>query len=227
MPSFPETHWSQLLELSNPAHPAHRQHLDALIRRYWKPLYYYIRALRRYSSEEAEDVTQDFFEMLLRRVDFAELSPDRGSFRAFLKTALRRFVISADRKRELRDTDLLRFGELDKGWMELLMQGQMTPEEAFDRAWARDVMEEAMSRIRATMELEGKPKLFAIFHAYTMEGSETYEELAKKHGMSVDDVRNGLRTVREKGRELIKDILRDYLFPDEDIEAELRFILGR
>ena len=224
---FPETHWSQLLELSNPAHPAHEQHMEALVRRYWKPLYYYVRALRRFSNEDAEDVTQDFFEMLLRRVDFATLSPDRGSFRGFLKTALRRFVVSSDRKRIVRETQVLRFADLDKGWFEMLrQQRELTPDEAFDWAWARDVMEEATSRIKATLEIEGKPKLFEIFHEHT-HGELTYEQLAEKHKLSVDDVRNGLRSVREKGRELLKDILRDYLFPGEDVEAELTFILSR
>jgi RNA polymerase sigma factor (sigma-70 family) len=225
-PQFPETHWSQLLELSNPAHPAHAQHMESLVHRYWKPLYYYVRALRRFSNEDAEDLTQDFFEMLLRRVDFATLSPDRGSFRGFLKTALKRFVVSSERKRIVRETQVLRFAELDKTWFEMIRHGELTPEEAFDRAWARDVMEEATGRIKATLEIEGKPKLYEMFREYT-DGGLTYEQLAEKHGVSLDDVRNGLRSVREKGREVMKDILRDYLFPGEDIEAELRFILSR
>ena len=226
---FPETHWSQILEIGNPEHPRHAEHLERLVHRYWKPLYYYVRAMRDVSSGDAEDVTQDFFEMLLRRDAFASLSPDRGSFRGFLKTALRRFVVSGERKRIVRETQVLRFGDLDRGWIEILRTGQISPDEAFDRAWARDVMEELTSRIKATFDIEGRPKLFEIFHEYTHDGGAgmTYESLAKKHGMSVDDVRNGLRAVREKGRELLNDILRDYLFPGEDLEAELRFILAR
>ena len=226
---FPETHWSQILEIGNPAHPSHAQHLERLAQRYWKPLYYYLRAMREFSGPDAEEVAQDFFEMLLRRTDFSALSPDRGSFRGFLKTALRRFVVSHERKRIIRETQVLRFGDLDRGWIDLVRGGQMTPEEAFDRAWARDVLEDAMSRIRTILEIEGKPKLFGIFRDYTFQDGEgmTYEGLAAKHGMSLDDVRNGLRAVRERGREILKDILRDYLFPGEDVETELRFILSR
>ena len=226
---FPETHWSQILEIGNPAHPAHAQHLDRLARRYWKPLYYYIRAMRDFSGPDAEEIAQDFFEMLLRRTDFAALSPERGTFRGFLKTALRRFVISAERKRVIRETQVLRFGDLDSRWIAMGQGGALTPEEAFDRAWVRDVLEEAMSSVRTGLEIEGKPKLFEIFRAYTFDGDEglTYEALAGKYGMSVDEVRNGLRAVRERGREVMKDILRDYLFPGEDVEAELRFILSR
>lgn len=227
MAQFPETHWSQILEIGNPAHPRHAEHLERLAHRYWKPIYYYVRAMRDYSPNEAEDITQDFFEMFLRRTDWTSLTPDRGSFRGFIKTALRRFVISGERKRVIRETQVLRFGDLDQGWIELLRSGHMTPEEAFDRAWARDVLDEMSSRIRAACEIEGKPKLFEIFREYTHDGGLTYEALAAKHGLSVDDVRNGLRTVRERGREILRDILRDYLFPGEDLDAELRFILSR
>jgi RNA polymerase sigma factor (sigma-70 family) len=225
---FPDTHWSQILEIGDPAHPRHAEHLERLVHRYWKPLYYYVRAMRDVSAGDAEDVTQDFFEMLLRRADFAALSPDRGSFRGFLKTALRRFVVSAERKRVVRETQVLRFGELDRGWIEIVRSGHMSPDEAFDRAWARDVLEEMMSRIKAALEIENKAKLFEIFREYTLDGAGlTYEGLAEKHGMSLDDIRNGLRSVRERGREILNDILRDYLFPGENLEAELKFILSR
>ena len=229
MSQFPDTHWSQILEIGDPEHPRHAEHLERLVRRYWKPLYYYVRALRDVSCGDAEDVTQDFFETLLRRTDFAALSPERGSFRGYLKTALRRFVVSSERKRIVRETQVLRFGDLDRGWIEMLRSGQVTPDEAFDRAWARDVLEELMSRVRATLEIEGKTKLYEIFREYTLDGDPglTYESLAAKHGLSLDDVRNGLRSVRERGREILNDILRDYLFPGEDLEAELRFILAR
>ena len=47
---FPETHWSQLLELRNPAHPRHAEHLDGLVQQYWKPAYLYLRAIRAMSA---------------------------------------------------------------------------------------------------------------------------------------------------------------------------------
>src|SRR6185369_5234403 len=96
---FPETRWSQLLELRDPAHPRYAEHLDRLAQQYWKPVYHYAKALRR---ADAEDVTQQFFAMLLARRDLENLSPDRGSFRGFLKTALKHFVLSADRAAAVR-----------------------------------------------------------------------------------------------------------------------------
>ena len=229
---FPETHWSQLLELKNPAHPRHAEHLDTLVQQYWKPAYLYVRAVRSMSAEDAEDLTQQFFAMLLERKAFDALSPDRGSFRGFLKTALRRFAVSADRKeasRQPRDgARRFRFEEAETIWE--TQDRTISPEAAFDREWARGVVTEGMRRLREEFRAQGKELYYTIFQEYCGETAATsvsYEDLAKRHGVSVDDVRNYLRATRERGREILKDLLRNYLFPGEDVEDELRFILSR
>ena len=226
---FPETHWSQLLEIRNQAHPRHAEHLETLVQSYWKPAYLYLRAIRAMSAEDAEDLTQQFFAMLLARRALDKLSPDRGSFRGFLKTALRRFAVSADRKeaaREPRDgARRFRFEEAEP-----LHDRTLTPETAFDREWARGVVAEMMRRLREECRAQGKEVYYEIFQEYcgeTAEAGVSYGDLAKRHRISADDVRNYLRTVRQRGREILKDLLRDYLFPGEDVEDELRFILSK
>ncbi len=226
--AFPPTQWSQLVALGDPAHPRHREHLEGLCRRYWKPVYHYARAIRELSAEDAEDLVQQFFGMLLERVDFASLSPDRGSFRGFLKTALRRFVVSDERMRAARqprgESRLFRFEEAEAEWRERAAAG--APEEAFDRQWAREVLFEALAKLKA----DCPPIQYELFRAYCVDPSGealSYGELARRHGVSEDDVRNHLRAVRQRGREVLKSMLRDYLLPGEDVEAELRFILSK
>jgi RNA polymerase sigma factor (sigma-70 family) len=229
---FPETHWSQLLELQNPAHPRHAEHFDRLVRQYWKPAYLYLRAIRPMAPDDAEDLTQQFFEMLLSRRAFDRLSPERGSFRGFLKTALRRFVVSADRKetsRSPRDgARLFRFEEAEALWQDA-RGGEVSPEDAFDREWARGILTDAMARLREEFRARGKEIYYDLFHEYCIDPAAevSYESLSKRHGLSVDDIRNYLRVVRQRGREILQEMLRDYLFPGEDVEGELRFILSR
>ena len=222
---FPETHWSQLLEIQNPAHPRHAEHLEGLVQRYWKPAYLYLRAVRAMSAEDAEDLTQQFFAMLLARRALDKLSPDRGSFRGFLKTALRRFAVSAHRQEASRGPRTFNFKEAEG-----LHDRDLSPEAAFDREWARGVVTEMMRRLREECRAQGKELYYEIFQEYCGEAAEagvSYEELAKKHRISADDVRNYLRVIRQRGREVLQDMLRDYLFPGEDLEDELRFILSR
>lgn len=207
---FPETSWSQLLELRDPAHPRYAEHLERLAKQYWSPVFHYAQAL---SRADAEDLTQQFFAMLLSRGDLLRLSPERGSFRGFLKTALRNFVTSAARAEAIRKAVPLR-DEADF----------RSPEQAFDREWARGVLIEAVARLRR----ESAPVPFEIFREYCLEESgASYADLARRHGLSEDDVRNRLREARQRLKEILEGQLRDYLAPGQDLEAELRFILSK
>jgi RNA polymerase sigma factor (sigma-70 family) len=214
-PEFPETRWSQLLELRDPTHPRYAEHLERLAKQYWSPVFHYACALRPGGDADAEDLTQQFFAMLLARRDLEKLSPERGSFRGFLKTALRHYVSSAGRSAALRATVPLP----ETGTSDLA-----SPEQAFDREWARGVLAEAVARLRR----ESAPAPFEIFREYCLEETgASYADLARRHNLTEDDVRNRLRDARQRLRDLLEDLLRDYLAPGEDLAAELRFILSK
>jgi RNA polymerase sigma factor (sigma-70 family) len=220
---FPETRWSQLLDLRDPAHPKYAEHLERLASQYWKPVYHYARALRKVSPGDAEDLTQQFFAMLLARRDLAKLSPDRGSFRGFLKTALRNFLASADRVAGARP-QLFRYPEAEATWKD---DGAL-PEEAFDREWVRSVLHDAIARLRQELEKQGKARIFDLFREHCLEETgRSYGELARVHVLSEDDVRNRLRETRQRVREILEELLRDYLAPGQSVEDELRFILSK
>jgi RNA polymerase sigma-70 factor (ECF subfamily) len=229
---FPETRWSQLLQIRDPGQPGYAERLEDLIRRYWTPAYHYLRAIRPGSAQDAEDRVQQFFAMLLTRGSLDQLSPDRGSFRSFLKTALRRWAVSADRHESARSprdgARLFRFDEAEALW-KTLSDRNLGPEEAFDREWARSLLAESMARLEKELGEQGKGLTFRLFRDYCLEGDESvsYAELARRHGVSEDDVRNGLRAVRQRGRDLLREMLRDTLLPGEDLEQELRLLLSR
>lgn len=211
-----------LLELRDPDHPRRGELLEGLARTYWKPVYHYVRALRRVGPTDAEDLTQQFFATLLARGDLDRLAPERGSFRGFLKTALRNFLTSADRSAAARRR-LFTFEPVDEGW---IAEAPLGPDEIFDRAWGQAVLAEAVERLRAELVEKGKAVHFEIFEAYCLrEEPVTYEALARRHGLKADDVRNRLREVRARLREIVRRLLREYLGPDESVDDELAFIL--
>ena len=63
--AFTTTHWSVVLPLKVES-PAAQEALEKLCRTYWWPLYGYVRR-QGYSPEEAQDLTQGFFALLLER----------------------------------------------------------------------------------------------------------------------------------------------------------------
>src|SRR5438128_916328 len=85
---FTTTHWSVVLVAAQSSSPAAQAALEQLCRSYWYPLYAYVRR-HGYSPEDAEDLTQSFFERLLERDLLADLRPAGARFRS-LQRAIRR-----------------------------------------------------------------------------------------------------------------------------------------
>src|SRR4029450_7104412 len=95
---FTTTHWSVVLEAQGES-PAAQEALEKLCRTYWWPLYGYIRR-HGYNPEEAQDLTQGFFAVLLERRDFDAVRREKGRLRSYLLTSLKNFLAKA-RRREL------------------------------------------------------------------------------------------------------------------------------
>lgn len=62
---FPETRRSAVIAARSDDVAERRRALDLLIRAYWKPVYKYIRIRWNKSSDEAQDLTQEFFARLI------------------------------------------------------------------------------------------------------------------------------------------------------------------
>ncbi|HEV3027345.1 MAG TPA: hypothetical protein VG457_07210, partial [Planctomycetota bacterium] len=225
---FPETHWSQLLELGDPSNPNYAPHLDRLIHQYWMPVYHFVRSLRPVTPGEAEDLTQQFFTMLLDRGSFAKLAPERGSFRGFLKTALRYFLIDQDRTAAARapraGARFFPFDQAEASWKDARTGASSPgPEDAFDREWARGVLLEAVSKLKHTLKAEGKELYFTLFAELwnegavgDLDGKSSYAQLARKYSLTESDVGNYLRVFRQRLRSVLKEIVTGYLGPGDD-----------
>ena len=79
--------------------PAAQEALEKLCRTYWWPLYGYVRR-QGYSPEEAQDLTQGFFALLLERRDLDVVRREKGRLRSYLLVSLKNFLAKA-RRREL------------------------------------------------------------------------------------------------------------------------------
>jgi hypothetical protein len=80
--AFATTHWSVVLEAQGQS-PAAQEALEKLCRTYWRPVYSFIRR-EGTAPEEAEDFTQEFFAMLLKRRNFDDVRKEKGRLRSYL-----------------------------------------------------------------------------------------------------------------------------------------------
>jgi DNA-directed RNA polymerase specialized sigma24 family protein len=89
---FPNTHWSVVLSAQEKEPGSADVALETLCEAYWYPLYAYVRRYG-HGAEDAKDLTQAFFARLLARNYIGKVDREKGRFRTFLLTALKRFII--------------------------------------------------------------------------------------------------------------------------------------
>ena len=88
--AFTTTHWSVVLEAQGES-PAAQEALEKLCRTYWRPIYSFVRR-QGTATEDAEDLTQGFFALLLERKDINTVRKEKGRLRSYLLTSLKNFL---------------------------------------------------------------------------------------------------------------------------------------
>jgi RNA polymerase sigma factor (sigma-70 family) len=222
-PGFPETAWDVVHGAAAGSTQVRRASLEELCRRYWKPLYTYLRVARAKSNDDAKDLTQAFFLWLMEREPLKRYDPQRGSFRGYIRSLLRHFVQHQDEAdRSLKRGGGVRFLDLDGEngpRVEALIDPQtQDPDRAFDHAWMVTLVSHAVECVRQRYHAKGWADRFRIYEEHEM-GSEsrpTYVELARRLGVQEDDVRSYLFMIRTEIRsEILSELARTSAGPDD------------
>ncbi len=227
---FPNTTWIRIRAAARPGTPSYRQALDDLCRLYWKPAYAYFRSLRGLGNEEAKDLTQEFLLEAIEGNLFARVPPSGVSFRAYLRGALRLFLLE-----RRRDAAALKRGggrapvSLDDADLRLVetlsVRPGRSPEEAFDGQWANAVLDQAVEDLRRELEGSGKAAHFRAFELYDLRpsaGAPTYAGVAAELGLKETDVTNYLSSCRRRLRQIVEARIRDTVSDDAGLAAELK-----
>src|SRR5213082_742583 len=94
--AFRTTHWSVVLAAQDES-PAAHEALEKLCRIYWRPIYSFLRR-QGTGPEEAQDLTQGFFALLLERRDLRTVRKEKGRLRSYLLTAVKHFLADEPRR---------------------------------------------------------------------------------------------------------------------------------
>jgi RNA polymerase sigma-70 factor (ECF subfamily) len=221
---FPTTMWTMVLGAGRAEGDAARTSLEQLVARYWAPVHAYVSALVRHTRDDAEDITQAFFTRLLERRDLEKLDPELGSFRGFLKRAVRNFVIDVMRRDEAHGTPV--------ALVESDAAAQAGPEEVFEREWDSVVCQAAIEELEQRMRLTGAGQCFEVFRAYCLEqdGSgarhRTYREVGERLGLTESTVRQHLERCRAQLREILWSKIREYVDDEAEVRAEFRRLMA-
>ena len=228
--AFPSTIWSEVLALKGDKDESRRVRLEQLIHRYWRPVYWAIRCDGHHPKDEAGDLTQEFFIQILEGKVAPDGGPDKGSFRSYLRGALKYFLLDELRtaSRQKRgggrkflnlDFDSVGHDPPDLG---------SDPQQALDRAWAQQIMEEAVRELEEGLSRDGRLRDVEIFRTYDLnEGRPpSYKDLAARLGIDESEIWNILRYCRRQLRAIVLKRISPYVGSEAELLEELRELFG-
>jgi DNA-directed RNA polymerase specialized sigma24 family protein len=231
---FPRTSWTLVAHAGAPLSPAGQKAMDLLCEAYWAPVYAFIRG-RAGSEAEARDLTQGFFAYLLAKNDLATVSPARGKFRAWLLGCVKHYLANQrDHDSSVTHRPPGGFVSLETALAEERYQaetaGRLTPERLFLRAFAMNVLDRALGRVRARYAAAGKEARFEELKGTLTESAtlRSYKEVGSVLGMDEGAVKKAafdLRALyRRELRDEVKGLVED---PDDEaaVDEELRQLL--
>ena len=233
---FPQTRWSAILAARSDD-PAERTHaLNAFISAYWKPAYKYIRLRWHRSTEDAQDLTQEFFARLIEKGFLDSYNPAKARLRTFLRVCIDGLVQNEDKAaRRLKrggDAQILSL-DFESAEGELKHLDPPAPgslDDFFEKEWVRSLFGLAVEALRAECKSRDKSVHFRLFELYDLDDDSasrlTYDELARRFGLSATDITNYLAFARREFRRIALDKLREMTASDEEFRREARALFG-
>ncbi len=230
---FRSTLWTVVLHAKDPASPDRREALEALIRAYWKPVYFFVRR-KGHEAEGAKDLVQGFFAALLEKNYLQYVERGRGKFRTFLLTAFDHYVadewdkVRAQKRGGGRSPLSLDF---HGAATEFSREPAVTdpPDRRLRRDWALKVMAQALQAVRDEFSSAGRSEEFETLQLHLSYGAveaPTYATVAASLGMTENDVRNRLHRTRSRYKEAILEVIRSYTETDDEAKEELRDLMA-
>ncbi len=224
---FRTTHWSMVLRAVDGGSPESGRALERLCRAYWYPLYAFVRR-KGHSHEEAQDLTQGFFEKLLAKGYLAEADRERGKFRTFLLTSLTHFLANEwDRATRLKRGGHLRILSLEgeaeaEQRYKLEPADHVSPDRIYERRWAHVVMATVLDRLAA----ETDPVRFEQLKGFLLEDEgSSYADVASALGLSVPAVTSAIHRLRARFGRLLREEIEHTVSSPAEVEEEILHLM--
>jgi RNA polymerase sigma-70 factor (ECF subfamily) len=231
---FSTTRWSVVLACAGGDDRKARAALSELCKTYWRPIFAFI-CRHGHSVPDAQDLTQDFFLMVLEGHLLERADPSRGRFRSLLLKALQNFLVDDTIKKHARKRGGgMRFVSWDEWMAEAPSHLSISAREAetwpaekiYDVRWAATAVEHALRRLGEECEVRGRRRVFDVLSDCLAAEREdvSYQKLAKTLGIAETAVKRLVHQLRVRYRELLREEVAQTVEKPEDIDDELRYL---
>jgi DNA-directed RNA polymerase specialized sigma24 family protein len=221
--AFPETRWSLVARAGNQT-----EAMGELLSRYLPALKSHFVVRRKLAPDRVDDLLQSFIATKVLAGDFlSRANRDKGKFRSFLLASAERHVIDVFReenaqKRSPGEGMILSIDQLpDIGGDPL--------GDVFDTAWAREVLAEALRRVRRECETSGRAAFWGVFEARVVmpaldgEKPPGYETLVEKFGFeSPMQASNALITAKRMFARALRSVVGEYAKDESEVDSEIQ-----
>ncbi len=218
--AFVTTHWSVVLAAQGESAAA-EEALEKLCRTYWWPLYGFVRR-QGYAPEEAQDLTQGFFAMLLERKDLDSVRREKGRLRSYLLAALKNFLGKAHRRvmtiKRGEGRPLVPLEELiARERADVEPADTLTADRIYERRWALTLLEQVLARLGEEYRVAGSSALF----------DQLKQLLTDEPGRpSENAVKQALHRLRQRYRLVLREEIAQTVVEPGDVEDELRHFIA-
>jgi RNA polymerase sigma factor (sigma-70 family) len=228
--AFTTTHWSVVLAAQGPT-PAAQAALEKLCRTYWWPVYSFIRR-QGAGPEEAQDLTQSFFALVLERRDLDNVRPEKGRLRSFFLASVKHFLSKARRHAKAVKRG---GGRQLVSLEELLARDQahiepahtLTADRIYERRWALTLLEQVLVRLEEEYRDTGSGALFERLKQLLADESDRplHAEIAHELGMTEHAVKQAFYRLRQRYGMLLREEIANTVAAPADVEDELRHFI--
>ncbi len=229
---FPPTCWT-LVQQAAAENTIASDALEDLCRAYWYPIYSFIRRQGN-AAQDAQDLTQGFFEFLLAGNYLARADHEKGKLRSYLLAGVKNFMANRHRhemaqKRGGGAPKISIDEDQAEGRYKFEPQADAAenPDRAFERRWVATVLEGVLAKLAKQHVERGKGDQFVALSGFLAwnSGEYTYAEAGEKLGMSEAAVKMAVHRMRNRYRELFcEEVLKTVSSPEE-VEEEIRYLM--
>jgi RNA polymerase sigma-70 factor (ECF subfamily) len=225
---FATTHWSLVVAAKDRTAPQAREALATLCSTYWYPLYAYVRR-QGYTSDQAQDLTQEFFARLLEKDFLGMVDREKGKFRSFLLASCKHFLANerdranAQKRGGGRDIVTVDF-QAAEGRYSQETSHTLTPDKLFERRWALTLLDQVLARLREEFVQAGESERFERLKLFLMGERKKvpYAQVAEDLHLTEGAVKVAVHRLRRRYRELLRAEIARTLDDPSQIEAEIR-----
>jgi RNA polymerase sigma-70 factor (ECF subfamily) len=215
---FPATRWSLIVSNGENREAV----MNELCQLYWQPLYTFARRTG-LAIEDAEDITQRFFQDLMHDEStlLQEANPGAGKLRTLFLRVLQRRISDHRRHQNRAKRGGGTLLSLDTQAAEAGLQvpsNDTSPEAAFDRQWALNVLQHALGRLEKDFTSAGRSNQFAALTPFLGLSNQesSYDRLQQTLQITETAARQSVHRFRERFRRHLRaEIAETLAAPDE------------